>query len=76
MANTAKDFDELGITFTLNQKSIRSAYKKQALIKHPDKGGCNEEFKKLGNAFNKVQKLTQELAKKYPNLDKSESGSS
>jgi curved DNA-binding protein CbpA len=40
--------------FTTDTTSIKRAYRKKALILHPDKGGDAEQFKKLGNSLNKI----------------------
>ena len=40
--------------FTLSVKKIKSAYRKRALRAHPDKGGTEEEFKKLNAATERV----------------------
>lgn len=38
---------------------IRKAYKKRALIVHPDKGGSEEAFKELNTAFQKLEHLIE-----------------
>ena len=41
----------LGIQETADAADIRKAYKKRALQTHPDKGGDEEEFKRVGAAY-------------------------
>lgn len=41
----------LQIEKTATQKEIKKAYKKLALLHHPDKGGNPEEFKKISEAY-------------------------
>ncbi len=50
--NTAnKDlYNILGINPTATKEEINSAYKKASLRAHPDKGGSEEEFKKINHA--------------------------
>ena len=44
-------FSFLKIDITRDQTIIKKAYKKLALKYHPDKGGCTEKFKQLGNIY-------------------------
>jgi len=44
-------YDLLGVTPKATEKEIKQAYRKKALTHHPDKGGDEEEFKKLNVAF-------------------------
>lgn len=46
-----KFYDILGIPKNVSQDDIRKAYKKKAIKTHPDKGGNEEEFKKLTEAY-------------------------
>jgi DnaJ-class molecular chaperone len=41
----------LGVPRTANEKEIKTAYRKKAMEKHPDKGGKEEEFKQLLEAY-------------------------
>ena len=41
----------LGIQETADASDVRRAYKKRALQTHPDKGGDEEEFKRVGAAY-------------------------
>ncbi len=45
-------YDILGVKPDATPDEIQSAYKKAALRTHPDKGGSEEEFKKVGKAKN------------------------
>jgi molecular chaperone DnaJ len=43
--------DILGVGETATQEEIKKAYKKKAVEHHPDKGGNEEEFKKISQAY-------------------------
>lgn len=38
----------------VTQEDIKKAYRKLCLIHHPDKGGCNDEFIKINNAYQEL----------------------
>ncbi|KAM0752097.1 TPR-like protein [Meredithblackwellia eburnea MCA 4105] len=44
-------YKTLGITSTATEDEIKKAYRKQSLIHHPDKGGSDEKFKEVGEAY-------------------------
>jgi DnaJ-class molecular chaperone len=44
-------YDILGVGETATQEEIKKAYKKKAVEHHPDKGGNEEEFKKISQAY-------------------------
>jgi len=44
-------YDILGITKNANKKEIKKAYHKKAIKEHPDKGGDEENFKKIARAY-------------------------
>lgn len=50
-ANTTELYEVLGVEKTAKPAEIKKAYRKQALQKHPDKGGDPEEFKKIQAAY-------------------------
>ena len=50
------DYDILGVSQKASLQSIKAAYKKKALLLHPDRGGNQEEFKKLSNAYQNILK--------------------
>ena len=37
-------YDELEIERTVDEVAIKKAYKRAALVHHPDKGGSDEQF--------------------------------
>lgn len=44
-------YDILGVTENATQEEIKKAYKKRAIEHHPDKGGDEETFKKVSQAY-------------------------
>ena len=42
----------LGVSDTVSAEEIKKVYRKKAKEMHPDKGGDEEEFKKISNAYN------------------------
>ena len=49
------DYDILGISPGASLAEIKKAYKKQSLKAHPDRGGSNEEFQELSNAYERLK---------------------
>ena len=41
----------LGVPKTASEKEIRSAYKKKSMQHHPDRGGSEEQFKRINEAY-------------------------
>ena len=50
-ANTTHYYEILGVPKTATQEEIRKAYRKLVKIKHPDKGGNEQEFQELQTAY-------------------------
>ncbi|BGP07525.1 hypothetical protein JCM10049v2_003363 [Rhodotorula toruloides] len=50
-ARETNHYTVLGIAVGATQSQIRIAYRKKALETHPDKGGCEEKFKKVQAAY-------------------------
>ena len=44
-------YNILGVDVTATQDEIKKQYKKKAIVLHPDKGGCEEKFKELTEAY-------------------------
>lgn len=49
--NNTKFYEILGVPKTATYEEIRKAYRKQAKTKHPDKGGSEQEFQELQQAY-------------------------
>jgi len=56
-------YQVLGVNPDASIEQIKSAYRKLALVNHPDKGGDSEIFKRLSNAYQILS--TRELREKY-----------
>lgn len=41
----------MGISSDASEDQIKKAYRKSSLIHHPDKGGSDEKFKEIGEAY-------------------------
>lgn len=48
---THKLYEVLGVSQKCSSEDIKKAYKKMAIIHHPDKGGDVDKFKEIGNAY-------------------------
>jgi len=44
-------YEILGVSKDSTQEEIKKAYKKKAMVHHPDKGGSEEDFKKLQESY-------------------------
>ena len=44
-------YQVLGVTENATKDEIKKAFKEKSKITHPDKGGSEEEFKKINNAY-------------------------
>jgi len=44
-------YQVLGVSENATQEEIKKAFKEKSKITHPDKGGSEEEFKKINNAY-------------------------
>lgn len=44
-------YEILGVDPSASQKEIKNAYRKKALVTHPDRGGNEDEFKKVTEAY-------------------------
>ena len=45
-------YGQLGVQRDADAKTIKKAYRQAALISHPDKGGTDEEFQLVNEAWN------------------------
>lgn len=69
MVKETELYDELGVKPDADENTIKKSYRKLALKHHPDRGGDEEKFKKIGAAFDvlsdeKKRKLYDEHGKK------------
>jgi molecular chaperone DnaJ len=58
-------YEVLGVSEDATQDDIKKAYKKKAIEHHPDKGGNEEEFKKISEAYESIG--TEDKRKQYDN---------
>lgn len=61
---TESNYDILGITEGSTEKEIRDAFRRLALQYHSDRGGENEQFIKIKQAYEDLK-----IGKKYPDTD-------
>lgn len=61
-------YEILGVNETATQEEIKKAYRKKAVEHHPDKGGDEEKFKKISEAYDILG--DEEKRKKYDNQRK------
>jgi len=47
-------YEVLGVTENATQDEIKKAYRKKAVEHHPDKGGSEDEFKKISQAYDTI----------------------
>lgn len=52
--NNDNYYEILGVSETATQEEIKKAYRKKAVKHHPDKGGSEEEFKKISQAYDVI----------------------
>jgi len=64
MIRMETNFDILGISDSSTQYEIREAFRKLALRHHSDRGGEDEQFKKIKQAYEDLK-----AGKKYPDTD-------
>ena len=50
-------YDVLGVKPTDPDKVVDAIYKARAGLAHPDKGGDEEEFKRINQAYEKIKEL-------------------
>jgi len=56
--NTEYPYSVFGLKRGASKDEVKKAYRKLVLQKHPDKGGSNEEFRILQEAWNHWRKIT------------------
>ena len=66
-------YDKLGVTVDATSKEIKEAFRTLSKIHHPDKGGDQEEFKKISEAYNILSdKANRESYDRTGNIPKSQ----
>ena len=50
----SRSHEILQIEPPVTESDIKKAYRKMCLVYHPDKGGSNDEFIKINNAYNEL----------------------
>ena len=53
-------FHILGVHRNASEEEIKKAWRSKAIRNHPDKGGSEEEFKRINNAYEQIQKGNHE----------------
>ena len=69
--NLQTSFQWLKIGFTLNERTIKSAYRRQSLVLHPDKGGEPADFRTLKEHLERIIIQTASFQEKFPGYDSS-----
>ena len=52
--------EDLGLGPNATKEEVRTAYRRLVLVHHPDRGGTNEAFQKIQNAYEKLMNLMTE----------------
>jgi DnaJ family protein A protein 2 len=52
--NKGKCYETLGLKMTATDEEIKKAYRKQAMVHHPDKGGDVDKFKEITMAYENI----------------------
>jgi DnaJ family protein A protein 2 len=52
--NKNKCYDILGLKVNATDEEIKKAYRKQAMVHHPDKGGDEDKFKEITTAYENI----------------------
>lgn len=60
-------WETLGVSRDADENTIKKAYKKLAMKHHPDKGGDQEQFKKIQTAYDRI--IKGEPEQEIPNFD-------
>ena len=68
MVHSTEYYDLLGVKPSASKSEIKRAYRKKALKEHPDKGGDEEKFKQLTQAYDVLQ--DEEKRRKYDQFGK------
>ena len=64
-----QEFHCLGMEPTLSTAKLKQAYRKRALVLHPDKGGSPADFRALKSALENTVKAIERLKEKYLELE-------
>jgi DnaJ-class molecular chaperone with C-terminal Zn finger domain len=56
---TAKWYEILGVKADASREDIRSAFRALSLVHHPDRGGRDEDFKRINEAFRQGMKVAK-----------------
>lgn len=57
MKSTYNPFSVLGVKQNLTENDLKNAYRNKAREHHPDKGGKEEDFKKIQVAYEVIKKM-------------------
>lgn len=59
----------LGISPGASVDEVKKAYKKLAILHHPDKGGCPEKFKQISQAYSTIMSVGNNDQQLFDNFD-------
>ncbi|KAI1713249.1 dnaJ domain-containing protein [Ditylenchus destructor] len=61
-------FDALGVSLDASPEDIKKAYRKKALVEHPDKGGDHKRMVEFTSAYNKLLDIKKHELDNYSDL--------
>ena len=64
--NLRNNFQTLNCDFTTDEKKLKTTFRKEALRRHPDKGGNTADFQRLNNDYEKIMVVVTAFKRKYP----------
>ena len=71
-SNDTELYDRLGLKKNANDNEIKKAYRKLAIKHHPDKGGDEETFKKISEAYQNLTSCDNKTSINYNSISPDE----